>query len=122
MKRRIVGISIVLVIILTLLSACGSSLINDVKNSQVKSVFEDTGKTYGEVLDSYCSNTKWRTFTSNYLEIIEFSGTSPNGEEVVIQWVKSTDSTYDICWAWTLDGKEQDILIDFKKWVMNAAK
>jgi len=122
MKSRIISISLVLVIILTLLSACGSSLINDVKNSQVKSVFEDTGKTYGEVLDNYCANTKWRTFTSNYLEIIEFSGTSPNGEEVVIQWVKSTDSTYDICWAWTLDGKEQDILIDFKKWVMNAAK
>jgi hypothetical protein len=120
MAKRIISISLVL--ILTLLSACGSGLVNDVKNSQVKFVFEDAGKTYGEILDTYCSDTKWRTFTSNYVEIIEFSGTTPNAEKVVIQWVQSRDSTYDICWAWTLDGKEQDILIDFKNWVLNAAK
>ena len=120
--KRIIPLSLALFAVLTLLSSCGSSMINDVKNSQVKFAFEDTGKTYGEVLDAYCSDTKWRTFSSNYVQMIEFSGTTPNDEKVVVQWVQSLDSTYDICWAWTLDGKEQDILIDFKNWVLSAAK
>ena len=122
MIKRTISLSLILVLILTLLSSCGSNLINDVKNSQAKFVFEDTGKTYGEILDTYCSDTKWRTFTSNYVEIIEFSGTTPSDEKVVIQWVKSTDSAYNVCWAWTLDGKEQDVLVDYKNWVLKAAK
>ncbi|MDR2558069.1 MAG: hypothetical protein LBC86_00780 [Oscillospiraceae bacterium] len=120
--KRITSLTLALFLIIALLTACGNSLVNDVKNSQVKFAFEDTGYTYGEVLEAYCSDIKWRTFTSNYVQMIEFSGTTPNDEKVVIQWVQSVDSTYDICWAWTLNGKEQDILIDFKNWILNAAK
>ena len=122
--KQIQGILLVLAafFVMSLFTACGSSMINDVKNTQIKFAFEDIGKTYGEVLDGYCSGTKWRTFTSSYVTMIEFSGTTPNGQKVVIQWVQSLDSTYDVCWAWSLDDKEQDILINFKNWVMSAAK
>jgi len=98
--KRIITLALSMFIILSLLTACGNSLINDVKNSQIKFAFEDTGKTYGEVLDAYCSNTKWKTFSSNYVQMIEFSGTTPSEQKVVIQWVQNFDSTYDICWAW----------------------
>jgi hypothetical protein len=85
------------------LAACGGGAVSALKGTQVKFAFEDTGKTYGEVLDNYCSDTKWRTFTSGYLTMVEFSGKTPNGQKVVIQWLKDT---YDICYAWTLDGSE----------------
>jgi hypothetical protein len=116
--KWLLSVFLVLIIVITL-AACSGGAVSAMKSTPVKSVFDDTGKTYGEVLDAYCSDTKWRTFDSGYLTIVEFSGKTPDGQKVVIQWLKDY---YDLCYAWTLDGAEQDILIDFNKWVMAAAK
>jgi hypothetical protein len=59
--------------------------INTVKNTPIS--FE-AGATYGKVLGQYCSNTKWKKFTSNtYQGVVEFKGNSPEGK-VLIQFVQ----------------------------------
>ena len=91
-------------LLLLSLTACGNSAINALKGTQIKFAFEETGKTYGEVLDAYCSDTKWRTFSSGYLSMVEFSGKTPDGQKVVVQWLKDS---YDLCYAWELDGVDR---------------
>lgn len=122
MRKRTVIASFTVILALSLLVACGTGAINAVKNTEIKTLFEKSGKTYGEVLDKYCSSTKWRTFESGYLTIIEFSGKTPDGKSVVIQWLDKPDADHNVCWAWSLDGKEQDIVLGFTNWAMKAAK
>ena len=120
--KRITAFLLAALLAMTFLASCGSSAINAVKSTEIKTVTEKTGKTYGEVLDAYCTGTKWRTFTSNYLTVIEFTGTTPDNQAVVIQWIETPDPNYNVCWAWSLDGKDQDVILGLVKWAMSAAK
>jgi hypothetical protein len=63
----------------------------------------DSGKTYGEFIDSYCPGGEWRQFTSNGDRIVEYNGgDSPEGS-VNIQWAKSS-SGWSV-WAMEINGE-----------------
>jgi hypothetical protein len=63
----------------------------------------DSGKTYGEFIDSYCPGGEWRQFTSNGNRIVEYNGgDSPEGS-VNIQWAKSS-SGWSV-WAMEVNGE-----------------
>ncbi|MDR0596755.1 MAG: hypothetical protein LBG50_04380, partial [Clostridiales Family XIII bacterium] len=109
--RKLLSVIALMVMALTMLSACSSPDIDEVKEQYYQVDFSGVvpadsmsgGITFGDAIDGYCPGGSWDNGTSvSGDKLVEYSGgDSPDGE-VNIQWVKG-ESGWSV-WAMEIDG------------------
>lgn len=84
---------------------------------------QPTGMAFGDMLDGYLSRTSWEMFTTaSYMKVVEFTGTAPNGDRILIQF---SDNHGLDGGAWSLVAMEINGRATSRgeagNWLMNAA-